>query len=148
MTKIHPDMKRLDLVLRYLDALKQPTDFELGIDPVVLGRAPNADIILLGDNISRRHCEIRYWDGDYIIKDLHSKNGIRINGEPVEVAILRVHDTVEIGSMRVSVDSRSPIKSGQTEAKEIVKEMQEGKGYRTILRQIVDDVNDNAVDED
>lgn len=137
------------LILRYMDALRLPMEFELTMKaPVVIGRVATADIALPGENVSRRHCEIRYWAGDYVIKDLHSRNGTRVNGERVAVAVLRLNDVIEVGSFSIYVHSRLFGKSGDTQTKEIAKEMEEGKGYRTILREIVDDVEEKAADND
>jgi hypothetical protein len=48
-----------------------------------LGRGADNDVVLLGHNVSRRHAEIRWLDGRYILHDLGSKNGLLLNGRRV-----------------------------------------------------------------
>ena len=49
--------------------------------PVVVGRGVDADIRVDGDVVSRRHMSIA-WDGaNWVVEDLHSANGLQVNGE-------------------------------------------------------------------
>jgi hypothetical protein len=64
----------------------------------LIGRAPTSDCLLPDDCVSRRHAEV-WRDGDrWMLRDLHSRNGTRVNGvrvvEPVEV---RPGDRVNLG---------------------------------------------------
>ena len=59
-----------------------------GGDPIPLlrstmkiGRRDSCDICLRFPNISGMHCEFRYKDGYWEIRDLNSTNGIKVNGE-------------------------------------------------------------------
>jgi pSer/pThr/pTyr-binding forkhead associated (FHA) protein len=56
-------------------------EYELPNRTLVIGRAPDADIVLEDQFASRHHAEIRYSDGAYQIFDLNSKNGVVINGQ-------------------------------------------------------------------
>lgn len=51
--------------------------------PLVLGRRESCDICLRFPNISGRHCELSFKNGFWVIRDLDSTNGIKINGEPL-----------------------------------------------------------------
>jgi len=55
-------------------------EYDLPTQAVVIGRAPDADIVLEDQFASRHHAEIRYFDGAYRIYDLNSKNGVILNG--------------------------------------------------------------------
>jgi pSer/pThr/pTyr-binding forkhead associated (FHA) protein len=52
-------------------------------DAVVIGRA-GTDLVLDDPEVSRRHAEIRDRGGHFEIEDLGSRNGTRVNGEPVD----------------------------------------------------------------
>jgi adenylate cyclase len=49
--------------------------------PLVMGRRESCDICLQFPNISGRHCELSFRDGFWIIRDLDSTNGIKVNGD-------------------------------------------------------------------
>ena len=48
------------------------------------GPSKSVDLIIADGNISRRHCVITYLNGEYIIKDLNSTNGIEYEGENIQ----------------------------------------------------------------
>jgi hypothetical protein len=57
--------------------------FELRSPAVGLGRAADNQIVIPSSKSSRYHALITYMDGQYLIRDLKSKNGTRVNGEEV-----------------------------------------------------------------
>jgi pSer/pThr/pTyr-binding forkhead associated (FHA) protein len=122
--------------LRYLKNDGTPAELTLGERPITIGRNPDSDIILMDEKASRIHCGIRLWDGEYYLKDLKSRNGTYVNGRSVEVATLKPGDQIRIGHTEIFFEGDT----GPTTAlHEIKGEMEMGKGYSTILRQIVDD---------
>jgi pSer/pThr/pTyr-binding forkhead associated (FHA) protein len=52
--------------------------------PCVLGRASACDHRIDDPMISRRHCAFSFRDGQVWVEDLASRNGTRIDGEPVQ----------------------------------------------------------------
>jgi hypothetical protein len=50
----------------------------------VLGRSRDCDIVLSDSNVSRRHAEIRPSGNGWLIQDLGSTNGVRVNGRAVD----------------------------------------------------------------
>ena len=65
--------------------------------PLVLGRRESCDISLQFPNISGKHCELTFKDGLWIIRDLGSTNGIKVNDMPVQKKVLHNGDLVSIG---------------------------------------------------
>ena len=60
---------------------------------------------MLGDlSVSRRHALLRFRDGRWILQDLESTNGTRVNGEPVGRCQLRPGDALQVGDVRLLVD--------------------------------------------
>lgn len=71
-------------------------------ETVTIGRDPGATLVLDHDTISRRHAEISYDNGSYLLRDLGSKNGTFLNGERLEphaVRVLQARDRVRIGTL-------------------------------------------------
>jgi pSer/pThr/pTyr-binding forkhead associated (FHA) protein len=65
-------------------------------DRLVLGRRESCDICLRFGNVSGVHCELTFRDGYWIIKDLNSTNGIKVNGLRVPRKLLHPEDTITI----------------------------------------------------
>ena len=128
--------------LRYEDGTGQTIITELGsAESITVGRDNSCDIVLPDEKASRRHCEIRLWQDDYIAKDLKSQNGTYVNDEVITVVELKAGDAIRIGSTTLFFEVKEPV--GNTTAfREVEEEMEEGKGYRTILRKIVKDINE------
>lgn len=53
---------------------------ELSDKVITVGRLPESDITLVDPNISRHHAEIRPLGNDYVVVDLDSTNGTKVNG--------------------------------------------------------------------
>ena len=50
---------------------------------LLIGRAENCDIVLRFANISSRHCLLSLKDGYWVVTDLDSRNGTKVNGSRV-----------------------------------------------------------------
>jgi pSer/pThr/pTyr-binding forkhead associated (FHA) protein/tetratricopeptide (TPR) repeat protein len=77
------------------------SEFTLDRPSLVIGRTPENDIVLNHKSISRHHAKI-IRDGDkYIVVDLESANGVRVNGSEFERVELQTGDTVELGHVKL-----------------------------------------------
>lgn len=72
----------------------------LGNHTLSIGRLPECDVTFADSNVSRRHAELRAVGGGYVIVDLGSTNGTRVNGVAVREQLLRNGDEVSVGSSR------------------------------------------------
>lgn len=64
----------------------------------LIGRDPAGDLVIKDDGISRVHAEVKRLDGDRLhIKDLDSTNGVFVDGNRVQEAILNEGDKVLLG---------------------------------------------------
>ena len=65
----------------------------------VIGRSRECDVVLSDQNVSRRHAEVRPSGGKWIVKDLGSTNGVKVNGRRIQGAqSLRPGDTITLGT--------------------------------------------------
>ena len=90
-----------------LSPLNQPNAAAISLQrPVQLvGRHPECDVRIDQPSISRRHCCIALANERIVIRDLGSRNGIRVNGETVEEATLQDGDEVAIGPLLFLVEA-------------------------------------------
>src|SRR5271165_5063518 len=50
---------------------------------LLVGRRENCDIVLRFSNVSAQHCELNVTDGFWYVRDLNSRNGVKVNGNRV-----------------------------------------------------------------
>jgi len=79
-------------------------DWTGGHDELLIGRHHACDVVLPSINVSRRHARLYFRDGRWILRDLESTNGTRVNGLPVGRSELRPGDEIRIGSHRLRID--------------------------------------------
>jgi type II secretory pathway predicted ATPase ExeA len=73
--------------------------------PFTIGRQPGNSLVLPEMPVSRRHALINRIGDRYIIEDLHSINGIMVNGRSCDTAVLKLGDVVRIGTIELVVSS-------------------------------------------
>ncbi|HLH60224.1 MAG TPA: FHA domain-containing protein [Ktedonobacteraceae bacterium] len=91
-------------------------DYSLDKPEMIIGRAPNSDILLSKDKLtSRRHATIHYENGEYVLRDERSANGTFVNGQQLEEMTPRtLHDGdhVGIGEHELVFHAYRPASSG------------------------------------
>lgn len=88
-----------------LVALDEGSDIPLDRTMVVVGRHPQCDARLDSLRVSRHHCCMTQDQGEVVVRDLGSTNGIRINGQRVEMGRLRPGDELSIAHIRFRLDN-------------------------------------------
>lgn len=76
----------------------QSRSVTLGSEVVTIGRLPECQVTIADKGASRRHAQIRQKDGTYILTDLGSTNGTRLNGQTIQTRELSDGDRITIGS--------------------------------------------------
>jgi hypothetical protein len=79
----------------------------LGSGGATLGRSREADIVLDDANVSRKHAEVRPSGGSWIVRDLGSTNGVKVNGrrvDPSRPQSLKRGDVIELGTSRATFE--------------------------------------------
>jgi predicted component of type VI protein secretion system len=101
-----------------LVALHDGSDILVDKLMIVVGRHPTCDIRLNSRLVSRRHCSLARDKDELEVRDLGSRNGIRINGHRVERGRLRAGDELSIAHFCYELDTSlgeprmTPIASG------------------------------------
>jgi hypothetical protein len=95
---IAPPMPQAWLTIR-LPHSPEKKDYRIDRPVVSIGRQLANDIIVEDKRVSRYHAQIKYVDGQFIIYDLDSVNGITVNGVPsIRQHVLQNGDRFTIGS--------------------------------------------------
>ncbi|MFO0912961.1 MAG: response regulator [Pirellulales bacterium] len=66
---------------------------------LTVGRLESCDLVLNHPKISHHHCVLCLHQGWWFVKDLHSKNGTKVNQAPVVEQVLRPGSTLTLGSL-------------------------------------------------
>ena len=75
--------------------------FPIQSEKVTVGRSKQAGFSLDDEGISRMHCGIAFSEGAYVLSDLGSTNGTRVNGDLADRVPLRPGDRIQIGPVTV-----------------------------------------------
>ena len=71
----------------------------------VIGRSRDCEVVLEDTGVSRRHAELRLGADGWVVSDLGSTNGVRVNGQDVHTAHpLHPGDRIELGSTEIIFD--------------------------------------------
>src|SRR5438067_5343915 len=65
--------------------------------PVSIGREEGNSLRLNDGRVSRFHAKVQIDGEDYILTDLESTNGTRVNGTTVQIRRLRIGDRIGVG---------------------------------------------------
>lgn len=71
----------------------------LRAQPFLIGRDPESHLVLTQAFISRRHAEITTEKNGFVIRDLGSRHGTFVNGQPITSHHLRPGDLIKLGSL-------------------------------------------------
>lgn len=74
-------------------------EFKVLGNEVIIGRAPDSDVVIEHPSVSKQHARILREIEDVFIEDLGSSNGITVNGQERKRAALRSGDRIEIGGL-------------------------------------------------
>lgn len=87
--------------------------------PFVMGRGNECDLVLNGKGVSRKHAEIVFQSGRFVVNDLDSLNGIKVNGYKVNRVILEEGDSVRLGEVALTFSSSGDVEKAAGNAKSV-----------------------------
>ncbi len=97
------------ITLRVLDGADRGRVFEDLPTPVTIGREEGNSLQLNDERVSRFHVKIQEDQEKVVITDLESTNGTKVNGEDIQLRILRYGDIISLGRSVLLFGSREQI---------------------------------------
>ena len=73
-------------------------------DELLVGRHLACDVVVDHSSVSRKHARLSFRDGHWVLRDLDSTNGTRVNGKRVVRCRLEPGDRLSLGSADLLVD--------------------------------------------
>jgi FHA domain len=73
-------------------------------DELLVGRHDACDVMVSHPSVSRKHARLSFRDGHWVLRDLNSTNGTRVNGKRVVRCRLEPGDRLSLGSADLLVD--------------------------------------------
>jgi adenylate cyclase len=123
---------------------------------LVVGRRERCDICLRFPNISSKHCELAFKDGYWVVRDLDSTNGIKVNGNRLRYRPLRPGDVLTIGKRRYTIqyelhaESRTTLEAILNESEDLTAQtlMEKAGLVKSRPKYDFDDEDDEFADDD
>jgi pSer/pThr/pTyr-binding forkhead associated (FHA) protein len=97
------------ITLRVLDGADRGRTFEDLFTPVTIGREEGNSLQLNDERVSRFHVKIQEDQDKIVLTDLESTNGTKVNGEVIQLRILRFGDIISLGRSVLLFGSREQI---------------------------------------
>lgn len=97
------------ITLRVIDGADRGREFLELQTPVTIGREEGNTIQLNDERVSRYHVKIQEDNEKLVLTDLESTNGTKVNGEDIQLRILRYGDLITCGRSVLLFGSREQI---------------------------------------
>ncbi len=70
---------------------------------LLVGRRSRCDIALRFPNVSSHHCELEFLDGYWFVRDMNSRNGVKVNDTRCETQWLMPGDVLSVAKHRYEI---------------------------------------------
>ena len=97
------------ITLQVLDGTDRGKTYRNLLAPVTIGREEGNAVQLNDERVSRYHAKIQEDQGQLVLTDLESTNGTRVNGQNIQLSILRVGDRIAVGRSLLLLGSSEEI---------------------------------------
>jgi pSer/pThr/pTyr-binding forkhead associated (FHA) protein len=97
------------ITLRVIDGADRGRTFADAPTPLTIGREEGNPIQLNDERVSRFHLKIQEDQCKIVLTDLQSTNGTKVNGESVQLWVLRPGDVIALGRTTLVYGSREEI---------------------------------------
>lgn len=89
--------------LVFVSGVQAGTPLMLHGEVTRIGRDGDANEYAIDDDaVSSRHLSIRFRDSQFVLTDLDTANGTKVNGQPVDRQVLASNDVITIGRTRLA----------------------------------------------
>jgi adenylate cyclase len=103
-------------------------------DEITIGRGKDNDIVLDDSTVSRNHATVKRRDNEYILVDLGSFNGTKVNGELIQSNTLQHNDFIKIGRIKLTFLTEEKQGPSLTDSVVILPESDDEKYDQRIVR--------------
>ncbi len=93
------NLRRCKLVVT--KGAQRGTEFVIGGDVIRVGKAPENDLVIADETVSRVHFEIVRDGKGYLVRDLNSTNGTFLDGAEIKEAYIRAGSVVGAGAIEL-----------------------------------------------
>src|SRR6187402_1684046 len=97
------------ITIRVLDGADRGRVFQNLMPPITIGREEGNTIQLNDERVSRYHVKIQEDNNRLVLTDLDSTNGTKVNGEDIQLRILKFGDMIALGRSVLLFGSREQI---------------------------------------
>ena len=74
---------------------------EMGRETISIGRSPDNDIVIDDPTVSRKHARLVFDGNQYVVEDLGSTAGVKVNGGKVQRAAMPAGATLQLGDTEI-----------------------------------------------
>ena len=86
------------------------------VNPITrVGRRDGNDWVIQDGSVSGTHCEIERNDAGFVIRDLGSTNGTKVNNEPIKEHPLYRNDIIMVGEIPVMIEGDDVSQTAKTD---------------------------------
>ena len=78
---------------------------------LLVGRRESCDIVLRFSNVSAHHCQLNVTGGYWYIRDMNSRNGVKVNGVRVTDKLIQPGDVISVAKHKYEVQY-APVELG------------------------------------
>ncbi len=104
-TKASSGKTQIKILLKYNNKLLKT--FKIDKDEIIIGRRKSSDIHISNSTVSRQHARIINNQGNYLIEDLKSINGVYLNKVRIISRYLKNGDVINIGKHTLVVNIKT-----------------------------------------
>lgn len=114
-TEVYADIEDSDAIASLIADTGE--SYPITTFPFIIGRGSECDLVLQGKGVSRKHAEIVFQSGRFVVNDMESLNGIKVNGYKVARVILEENDVIKMGEVSLTFHSGDSVDGSAEEQK-------------------------------
>ena len=111
-----------DAKLTIVDGKDAGKNIEITKDEILAGRSLDNDFVISDISVSRKHFKIKKEGDRFIISDMGSGNGIKVNGSKTTSATLSDGDIISVGARQIKFEILNPELKPKFQAQRVTKQ--------------------------
>lgn len=111
-----------DAKLTIVDGKDSGKNIEITKDEILAGRSLDNDFVISDISVSRKHFKIKKEGDRFIISDMGSGNGIKVNGSKTNSATLSDGDIISVGARQIKFEILNPDLKPKVQAQRVTKQ--------------------------